>query len=713
MADDKIRKIVLEEIKKHHKKLSERKLAGNGEGATNTQDMGSYTVAPSEATSGATPQNRSPDLTSRDMELRKFIQTKVGKAAIDNGTQIPGNWPIAGAVEEKRLEGDSNMDDYRNVPALDVSGGGGGNPVRSMLAKMATKAGPPPQDMSHAMPDEPTPHAPPQPPQDMEHAKPDSPDTAGDGGTPQEEQDTGWVPPKNADQPGLQSIQPQASYQPPPAPAARPAPSLPAMLGKALPSMLAGSDVPDDLKPDQTPDQPKVDPQADVPKVDPRAAQPAQAEAPTPPPMPAPYGQPDEQPAPQDNRAMYGALQGVVNNAWAGIGQKAPEGGYYNAKIAQENEQQKGYQDEKLARAKSREELVRDMLKQKFESGQNDLDRGVKARGLTEQERKDAAAEQANALKEKDTLAERASRDADRDAARAQSKSLADLARAAAMSRTQVVIQAGQDKQANKDVDEYNKTIPNELTVQAIKRITGRLQDLTPISGFDAYQGMKSAEGLPIIGGLAGALANSAVKDTEMEGLNQDSIAVMQQIAQDTSGKVLNESEIRNIQKRLGTASGQGETAYRRAMGNEWKAIEDRANRYYAALSPKAQEKVDARGIRPDLTPTPDTGYAPKTNTPEGQFVQRTLNGPVTGGGVMGTAASMAAKLLPQALPSQPPAPGQQSNKVPPELADFLTKKFGQVPPDATDPARRNIYAAQAMQDPAFRELIRKQNHID
>ncbi len=695
MADEALKRAVLEAIAKKHKPRPERKLGGNADPGLESRAIGPGVTRDPVTT---TPYDRgsTPDVTDRSLAIRKFLQDRVAQAAQDNGALMPGKWPVRPDVVAQGRQGDEQINPYRGVPTLNT---GGGSTIEKMAAQMTMKAGPSPQDMPHAQPDEPTDVQTPMPVPDrasipdMEHAPPDSPETRGDGSTPQQEQDTGWVPPKFQSEPvgkdpsALASYQPQASYQPtPPAPVRPqgPAPTLPQLLQKNMPGMLTGSDVPPDLQPDQPKPQ-----SADVPKADPRNTAPVQAEAQTPPPPPMPAPQNDLGPPPNDNTPFYSALQGVTNNAWAGLGQKAPEGGYYAGKIAEEQGKQKEYSDEKAARAKSRDEQVKEMLKQKFEGGQNELDRGIKTRGVAEQERRDAATEAANAIKDKENEADRAGKNEDRDLARKQQLDIAKMAQAGSDRRTNIIVNAGQEKQANKDVVEYNKERPDESTVGAYNRVAGRLSDARPIEGFDAGKGWDQAAKIPVVGGLFASAGDSARRGTEMEGLNQDVIKVMQGINHDAFGARLTDAEINSTNKRLGLAAGQGEAAFRRAALNEIAAVQEKAARAQAAQSPLAQQKIQERGLAPNLTPNPATGYAPHQGVgAAGQFIQKTM-------GV-------------QPQPPTPTTPG-----VSPDLAQWITKKYGAMPQDASDPSRRNIYAAQAMQDPAFRELIRKQNHID
>lgn len=174
------------------------------------------------------------------------------------------------------------------------------------------------------------------------------------------------------------------------------------------------------------------------------------------------------------------------------------------------------------------------------------------------------------------------------------------------------------DRFAEKQVQDYNKNRITDRTLESVNNLMGRLEDKTPISGFDAAKGWAKAEKIPLLGGMLSGAGNSAVRGTEMEGIAQDAMTVMQQISLDTSGKVLNETEMRHIEERLGLATGQGEDAFRRAMKREFDAIQAKADRDYESLSPDARDKVDRRNLRPvfKAVPRDKTGYAPSNITP-------------------------------------------------------------------------------------------------
>lgn len=175
-----------------------------------------------------------------------------------------------------------------------------------------------------------------------------------------------------------------------------------------------------------------------------------------------------------------------------------------------------------------------------------------------------------------------------------------------------------QDRFEEKQVQDYNKSRVTDRTVEAVNNLMGRLDDKAPIQGFDAAKGWAQASKVPLLGGLLSGAGNSAVRGTEMEGIAQDAMAIMQQISLDTSGKVLNESEIRNIEKRLGLAAGQGEDAFRRAMSREFDAIQTKADRDYNSYSPGARGRIEQRGLRPRFkSKRPD--YAPQSNTVLGE----------------------------------------------------------------------------------------------
>jgi hypothetical protein len=181
-----------------------------------------------------------------------------------------------------------------------------------------------------------------------------------------------------------------------------------------------------------------------------------------------------------------------------------------------------------------------------------------------------------------------------------------------------------QDRFEEKQVQDYNKSRVTDRTVEAVNNLMGRLEDKTPIQGFDAAKGWAQAQKIPVLGGLLSGAGNSAVRGTEMEGIAQDAMAVMQQISLDTSGKVLNESEIRNIEKRLGLAAGQGEDAFRRAMSREFDAIQSKADRDFNSYSPGAKSRIEQRRLRPSFrAKRPD--YAPKENTVLGERAKDTF----------------------------------------------------------------------------------------
>lgn len=181
------------------------------------------------------------------------------------------------------------------------------------------------------------------------------------------------------------------------------------------------------------------------------------------------------------------------------------------------------------------------------------------------------------------------------------------------------------DRFEEKQVADYNKARIGDRTVDAVSSLMGRLEDPAPIQGFDAAKGWAQAQKIPIIGGLLSGAGNSAVRGTEMEGIAQDAVTLMQQIALDTSGKAVNEKELQNIERRLGLAAGQGEDAFRRAMKREFEAVQSKADRDFEALSPGARAKVEQRRLRPRFQ-SRRSDYAPKTNTVLGERGKDTLN---------------------------------------------------------------------------------------
>lgn len=267
--------------------------------------------------------------------------------------------------------------------------------------------------------------------------------------------------------------------------------------------------------------------------------------------------------APEDRSGYYAALKQIATSFGG-------NGGYYDTKIKQEEAQQGNYKAQLAAHLKNQYRTdALDEKKREFAIKEKDAETN---RGLLEEQRKTG-----NELR-----------------ARGQD------------------ILAG--NQTNKQVLDFNKELPEEDTVSSLNRIMGRVDDPSPIQGFE--EGKNAGKFLRVVpygigDKLADTAGNMARHGTEAEGLMQDAETVMLGIVNKTSGKAFTERELDLAMARLGQAAGQSEDAFRRAYKQTMGNVQNRINRYYQAQSPSAQGEIDRRGIIPKIQPQAP-GYAPK-----------------------------------------------------------------------------------------------------
>lgn len=272
--------------------------------------------------------------------------------------------------------------------------------------------------------------------------------------------------------------------------------------------------------------------------------------------------------APEDRSAYWAALKGMANAS----GMNEQGVGYYDAKISEEKQAHKDWQSRLAADLTAK--YRNDQMKEK----QREFD-------LKAQENRLKAQENANY----------------REAMLTNKKDAQD---------------AIQSRFNENKIQKVLGEMPSPRTVDAMKRLSKRLENPREIQGWDTAKtfdkagrvsGVLQPTGIPFQ-----VFANEWRKGTEAEGMMQDVMAVFQGIQLETSGKVINQQEMENIEKRLGMAAGQSQAAFRNAMRNELSGISQRVDLYYRAQSPDVQEEIKKRGILPDLSPAQSTGYAPE-----------------------------------------------------------------------------------------------------
>lgn len=154
----------------------------------------------------------------------------------------------------------------------------------------------------------------------------------------------------------------------------------------------------------------------------------------------------------------------------------------------------------------------------------------------------------------------------------------------------------------DRNLTDFEKHLVDPGSVEAYNRISGRLDDATPIYGMGTTSKMIGGAlgAVPVMGknlqaNWAGAF-NSLTP--EGQGLYQDAIRVMQDITLQTTGKAMNETELANIKARLGMAGGN-ENDFRNALRDELEAVQLRADRQLSARNPRVQAMARDRGIMP------------------------------------------------------------------------------------------------------------------
>jgi hypothetical protein len=373
--------------------------------------------------------------------------------------------------------------------------------------------------------------------------------------------------------------------------------------------------------------------------------------------------------APENNSAYWAALKGIANAS----GRNAHGTAYYDAKMAEEQQAQKNWQ------ARLAQELTSKYRTDQMKEKQREFDVKTEENRLKAEELKNYREAQVEMQKQR---------------------------LASGDEHAEAIQRRFNETKIQKVVSE----MPQPRTVDAFKRIRKRLEDPTEIQGWDTAKtfdkagrvsGVLSPTGIPFQ-----IFANEWRKGTEAEGMMQDVMA----ISLDTSGKVLNEQEMANVEKRLGLAAGQSQAAFRNALRNELEAAEQRVDLYIRSQSPEVQAELDKRGVRPNFKPSETTGYAPRQHfsLPDGERIKKEV--PILGNGAVGKGVRATADLLsgkPRAPepPQEPAMPEARPLSGAPDafnlgnkLGSWLRQSFG---------IKESVDMAKAQEDEETRKRLR------